>query len=463
MARISSMTVEKTVQFHKPEDWTGGDMELEVTHIRAVPSRGPRLFDDNIVPITKPRAMAAIAQTNPHAIEMHSIVPPLTTQARQISIVPAASNAPVVASSDKWKQYHDVGLTPPKANNPNKATAAAAKVVVSTYRMLGISILTLIVAVLVGYIGTTVFYFFSKSWVTPTVISANDPKVVQARNELSAAQNARDKLQTDLHDTERAIASEQQFQLEFTKAVEDDLAGRKEALDRVRSLAGSAAATRAHVSGTTSAYATAFAAKQKQDFEAGMIDRNTMMSGTYQVAQMSAGTLALAEKQVELEGAAKDLARQTRALDALAQQQAGTPMSYEVLKIKRDYDASKLALAKALETRDALTAAIKRQDDMIAGLKSSAFLRAVDDKTVVALVPYGNMDNAKPGSTLYACKVSMVWCHEVGTVIEVLPGEVSIKHPHNDSVLRGQMIEMQLTDASAAQNEVLFAGKPLGL
>jgi hypothetical protein len=72
----------------------------------------------------------------------------------------------------------------------------------------------------------------------------------------------------------------------------------------------------------------------------------------------------------------------------------------------------------------------------------AAFLRAVDDKATVALVPYGNLDNAKPGASLYACKVAMVWCHEVGTVAEVLPGEVSLKHPHNDSLVRGQMVEL---------------------
>ena len=231
----------------------------------------------------------------------------------------------------------------------------------------------------------------------------------------------------------------------------------------MRALAGSAAATRAHVGATTSAYANQFAAKTRADYAAGMIDRSQMMAGTYQVAQMSSSTLALAEKQSELQGQARDLERETRALDALAQQQAGTPMSYEVLKIKRDYEASKLALAKAIETHETLVATIARQDEMIASLKTSAYVRAVDDKATIALVPYGNLDNAKVGTSLYACRVAMVWCREVGTVVEVLPGEVPIKHPHNDSTVRGQMVELRLTDATAAQDEVLFAGgKPLG-
>ena len=71
---------------------------------------------------------------------------------------------------------------------------------------MGISILSLIVFVLVGYIATSAFYFFSHTWMTPAIISPSDEKVVAAKNELTAAQNARDKLQADLHDTERENA-----------------------------------------------------------------------------------------------------------------------------------------------------------------------------------------------------------------------------------------------------------------
>jgi len=57
----------------------------------------------------------------------------------------------------------------------------------------------------------------------------------------------------------------------------------------------------------------------------------------------------------------------------------------------------------------------------------------------------------------------MLFCHEVGTVLKVLPGEVSVKHPKREVMLRGRMIELQLAEPAAAQKEVLFAGgAPLG-
>jgi hypothetical protein len=54
-----------------------------------------------------------------------------------------------------------------------------------------------------------------------------------------------------------------------------------------------------------------------------------------------------------------------------------------------------------------------------------------------------------------------VWCHKVGTVKTVLEGEVQDIHPHDESVQRGLMVEVDVTEWGASE-AVLFAGsKPL--
>jgi len=356
----------------------------------------------------------------------------------------------------KYAAFEKLGLLPAKVHG------VAQKMVVSTYKLMGFAILTLIVTVLVGYIGSTAFYYFSSSWMTPTVVSGSDDKVVELKTQLAAQQNQRDKIAADINDADRAIVAEKLFQDEFKKAVAQDRASRLQALGRIKELASSASATRNQIKSTNEQYAKMSAEQMQKAYDAHLIDQKSMMGGNFQLAQITSGNLSLAERQADLERQATELSQQTSSLDALLNSK-DSALSYDVLKIKRDYDTSKLALARALEAKTTLTASLVRQDEIIAGLKKSGYLQALNNQATVALVPYGNLENAKPGTELYACRIAMVWCRQVGTVVEVLPGEVTFKHPKRDMMLRGQMVELKLDDPSAGEGDVLFAGSaPLG-
>jgi hypothetical protein len=359
----------------------------------------------------------------------------------------------------KWQSFENLGLA------PKPFTRKAQKVVVSMYRLLGFGILTLIVAVLVGYIATTAFYYFNRTWVTPIALSSNDDKVVGLQGQLASQLNEREKLVADLADAERAINAEQNFQMQFAKAIKRDASGRKAALDRVRDLATTAAETRQKIRSTNEEFSSMAATKIDGDYEARVIDHNSLIAGKYQLAQISSANLSLAERQAAFDERAAELAAQTASLDAiLGDKSSSAVLSYDVLQIARDYEASKLALARELGNRARLQAAIGRQDKIISGIEGSAYLRAASNGATVAMVPYSNLSNVTKGTKLYACKLNMLWCREVGQVVDVLPGEVQVKHPTRDNILRGRMIELKMTDAAAAQEEVLFAGgAPLGL
>src|SRR5262249_8435141 len=135
------------------------------------------------------------------------------------------------------------------------------------------------------------------------------------------------------------------------------------------------------------------------------------------------------ERQAQFETQAAELATQTRSLEALlAKRDKTSPaLSYDVLKIKHDFDLSKLELAKAIEARDMLKSSLARQDQIIEELQGSGYLHAVQDKAIVALIPYSNLDKVSAGTTIYSCRLEMVWCREVGSVLKVLPGEVQFK------------------------------------
>ena len=373
--------------------------------------------------------------------------------------VKTIASPPPAQPEAKWQNFEDIGLV------PKPLTKKAQKLVVSGYRLLGFGILSLIVFVLIAYIATTAFFFLNHTWITPVTISSNDEKVIPLQSQLAIQQNERAKLMGDLDQAERSVATEQQFQLAFARAVRKDLGNRKLALQRAQQLSRAAASTRTQIRQTNGEYSSSTVDKMKQDYAAGLIDRQAMLAGKFQLAQITNANLSLAERQAEFDERAGELAAETSSLDAiLADKTQTSALSYDVLKIERDYDASKLQLAKDIDDRERLTASVARVDAIIAGIKQSNYLRALDDHATVALVPYTNLDHVAKGTKLYGCKLSMLWCHEVGTVLEVLAGEVLVKHPHRDTLVRGRMIELQMTDAEAAQDDVLFVdGKPLAL
>jgi hypothetical protein len=387
---------------------------------------------------------------------------PITTE-------PPASQMPIAApvshvsepQKSKWAAFEALGLGMPKINSQG-----AAKLIVSAYRLLGFAILTIIVIVLVGYIANTMFFYVSDSWVVPMAVSPTDEKVVALQAQLAEQQNTRDRIADELTQAERTIAAQQAFQAEFAKAIRSDLAGRKSALTRVRALADAASATRRAIKSQSSAYASASRRKMAKEYAAGLIDQSTMLSGKFQIAQITSSNLSLAERQAEFETRAQELEDQTRSLDAILANEDGdeTALSYEVLRIKQEYEASRLDLAKSIEARDTLKASLERQDKIVTSLQGSSYLRAVNDKASVAFVPYSNLSNIEKGTSVYACRVGMVFCRNVGDVLEVLPGEVQFKHPQRDKMLRGQMVELKLDDddSDAAADDVLFVGgRPL--
>ena len=363
---------------------------------------------------------------------------------------------------DRWAAFEKLGLGAIEKVRSIKPKEWS-KHVVTAYRMLGFAILTIIVVVLIGYITTTAFFYMSNSWIVPTALAPTDEKIVSLQAQLAERQNQRDQTAMALDQSERAIVVQQAFQGEFAKAIKSDLEGRKAALERMHQLAAAAASTRSQIKSSNNAYMTESQRRMKEEYKAGLIDRNAMLSGKFQMAQITSSNLSLVERQSEYENRAAELEAQTRSLEALlANTTVNGAMSYDVLKIKQEYQASRLETQKAIETRDTLKIALEREDKLVASLQQSSYLRAMADGGQVAFVPYGNLKDVKKGNSLYGCRLGMVFCHKVGTVLDVLPGEVLFKHPNRDKQLRGQMLELKLEDGADATDDVLFVGgRPL--
>ncbi|HEY8143418.1 MAG TPA: hypothetical protein VIG06_12135, partial [Kofleriaceae bacterium] len=380
---------------------------------------------------------------------------------------PAPAAAPTPApvyhappQANPYAVYEQIGLGSPAAIAPRqKATQA----VVSAYRGLGFVILTIIVVVLVGYIATSVFYMVSDSWIEPMVVSPTDERVLTLKSQLAEKSNLRDQVALELQHTERFIASQQEFQAEFVKAVKADLAERKTTLRRLKSLASGYAGERSRIRKSNREFAKQSKSQMHKEYAARLIDRSEYLQGAFQLGQIATSSLSLAERQVEFETRASEIDGEARALEAMLSQKAAGDegsLSYEVLKVKQEYDSSRLETQKAIESRAALKESLARYDAILITIKRSPYLRAADHSANVAFVPYSNLDDVKVGSSVYACALEMIICHEVGSVRELLPGEVTYKHPFREKDLRGQMVDLDLDDdeRDAVAKSVLFVG-----
>src|SRR5262249_44341421 len=134
----------------------------------------------------------------------------------------------------------------------------------------------------------------------------------------------------------------------------------------------------------------------------------------------------------------------------------------EKTHLDKDNQSSRKAPLKA--RLDSLALHVKDQGEVVHRLEASPYLRASNHNIVLAFVPYGNLKNVKLGTKLYAWWWGLVMCSRVGKVTATIDGEVENIHPHDESVQRGVMVEVEMTTPSAEGESVLFAGsKPLWL
>lgn len=336
------------------------------------------------------------------------------------------------------------------------------KWIVSTYKVLGFGVLTLIVLALVSYMGANVFYWFSSSWIEPTVISATDERVLQLSTQLAEQASTRDRLAAELADADRVIAMHEEFLDNARKALTEELADRKAELARLTALDRSLASTRSQVRSSSRAYSGLSRRRLAAEYTAHLIDREEAVTGALQLSQIAQGNLGLAEKEVELDKQLSTLSRETASLEAVLSEQPTSRHSYEVLRILQDLKRSQVELAKARDDKKVLQKSLARYDRIVRSISESPWLRAVERKEAIAFVPYDNLDHAKPGAPLYSCALGMFFCSRVGTVEAVLAGEMTVKHPLHNTMLRGQSVQVALTDPKAAERKVLFAGgRPL--
>jgi hypothetical protein len=121
----------------------------------------------------------------------------------------------------------------------------------------------------------------------------------------------------------------------------------------------------------------------------------------------------------------------------------------EIESIKLDADKrSKLAQRRDLADR------IAKMDELRAHLDSRPLYRATRERIDVAFVPYTQLDAVKSDADVYSCVWGLFMCKQVGTVSELVEGEVLVQDPWG-APARGQYAVLDLWDHEAAKAKML--------
>jgi hypothetical protein len=133
--------------------------------------------------------------------------------------------------------------------------------------------------------------------------------------------------------------------------------------------------------------------------------------------------------------------------ELVAQQEQMIRLQLEVVRLTSE-KRSKAAQRRSLAER------VTKIDEMARQLRSRPTYQAIEKNVEVAFVPYTQLEGVASGAPVYACLWGIVLCKEVGTVSEVVPGEVSLSDPWG-APARGQYAVLDLHDHESARAKIL--------
>lgn len=361
--------------------------------------------------------------------------------------------SPAEGSSSPLDSVAPVALEP--ASRPRERRAPW------TARIFSLAALGGCVAAL-GFGASAAYHAVNDAYVAPLILSPDNDLVIQSKLNLMRLVAERENLTAKLEEHEAS--------LEATTA----------AIDRLRSLQASSshALDWSRVAATQQGDVDARNLKMLtsergliQDSivrQSGYIDqlRSGLGAGLVHRADLERETIAL--NQLELAALVNEQesnAASARRKSALAMQRAVTAsapgggaappevLAHRDQEVRLELDILKLEAERRsrLAQERADHAALAHVDELLSQMKARPVFRAIDGSQNVAFVPYTQMDSVRRGADVYACSVWGVFdCSRVGSVAEVVPGEVAAQDPWG-TLARGQYAVLDLSEASAGR------------
>ncbi len=354
-------------------------------------------------------------------------------------------------------------VTPrPSANDVGAAAAIPAPLGSPIATRLGAFVALCGVAAALGYGGYTLYTCLRDSFAVPTILSASSDVVAATTLRLSELRVER----------VRAVAE--------IEGIDADLGGAEQALTRLQELKRTSSDAKHWTTRMTSSKATLSTAelealesqkrvivdmlaeqrvltnRAQKDVEAGLISRTDFARQQQALSQvqlalldntraMSRGQSALEESQLAQQALAQDSAPQMPEL--VTRQEQMIRVDLEIVRIEAERRAKKAQ-------REALVERVAQVDEMVMQIEERPLFQAAERDLELAFVPYTQLPGVATGAEVYDCVWGLVWCQPVGSVSQMVPGEVLQADPWGSQV-RGEYVVLDLTNHQAARAKTL--------
>lgn len=315
----------------------------------------------------------------------------------------------------------------------------------------------------VGYVGTQTYRAATDSFVAPIILTPDNDVVIA------------NKLKMDELGVERSRATAQ------LESLEDETKAMEKALLRLRALHETASnaiewfklvnsrqmsagwAERATLSKQQKVLSTmteeqdALVRRAQANVAAGLVSKAELDKELQTLRQLRFALLENERSRVQSDSAMHEIALAQKSIAArggaapmpelLIREDEAVRIEIEMLKLEADLRT------KAAEKR-ILAEKVTKLDEIEAQLKGRPIVRAIAQSMDVAFVPYTQIDGVKNGGTVYDCTWGLFNCRSVGTVAELVPGEVVLPDPWG-SQARGQYVVLSLQNHDAAKSKSL--------
>ena len=314
---------------------------------------------------------------------------------------------------------------------------------------------------LVGYVTHQGYRAATDSFVAPIILSPDNDLVLANKLKLSELQVERAKTAAQL------------------EAIDADVASAERALVRLRALHASTADALAWTTDLSKRQAISGAAElrvlrlQKEalsdllkkqvsltdhvrdNMNAGLVSKfdlahEEQASGRWKVALIETERTALQAQALlqQVTFAQRSLSHGGPPMpEQIARDEQLVRIELEMMKLESE-QRSKLAEKSVLKEKMALIVDLDRQ------LKARPVFRALEHSMDVAFVPYTQIDGLRQGANVFDCVWGIFHCRQVGTVAELVPGEVILPDPWGNQS-RGQYAVLDLREHESAKSKTL--------